>query len=66
MTRLMRHCIVPGAVVSCPLRAGEDEDFSHLFFMCPIVQEACREGVVPRIIVSSDEAFLSSLIDGSF
>ena len=50
----------------CPLCAGEDEDCPHLFFTCPIVQEAWRAAGVARLVVSSDEAFWRSLIDGSF
>ena len=50
----------------CPLYAGEDEDCPHLFFTCPIVQEAWRAAGVARLVVSSCKAFWSSLIDGSF
>ena len=66
MTRVIRRHIVPGAVVSCSLCAGEDKDCSHLFFTCPIVQEAWRTGGVAHLVASSDEVFWSSLIDGSF
>ena len=45
---------------------GGDEDCSHLFFTCPIVQEAWRAAGVARLVASSDKAFWSSLIDGSF
>ena len=66
MTRVMRRRMVPGADVCCPLCAGEDEDCRHLFFTCPIVQEAWRAAGIARLVVSSNEAFWSSLINGSF
>ena len=37
-----------------------------MFFTCPIVQEAWRAAGIARLVVSSDEAFWISLIDGSF
>ena len=66
MTKVIRHRIFPRAIVCCPLCAGEDEDCPHLFFTCPIVQEAWRAAGAARLVASSDEAFWSSLIDGSF
>ena len=65
MTRVILRCMVLGAVVSCPLCAGEDEDCSYLFFMCLIVQEAWQAVGIARLVASLDEAFWSSLIDGS-
>ena len=66
MTRTMQRLLVPGAVVSCPLCDGEEDDGSHLFFTCPMVQEAWWTAGVARLVVSSDETFWRSLIDGSF
>ena len=66
MTRAMRHRLFPGAVVNCPLCDGEVEDCSHLFFTCPMVQEAWRTAGVARLVASSDEEFRSSLIYISF
>ena len=60
MTRAMRHHLVPGAIMNCPLCDGEIEDCSHLFFTCPMVQEAWRTSGAARPTVSSDEEFWSS------
>ena len=62
----MRHRLFPGAVMNCPLCDGEEEDCSHLFFTCPMVQEAWQTAGVARLVTSSDEEFWSSLIDRSF
>ena len=66
LTRAMRHRFVPGAITNCPLCDGEIEDCSHLFFTCPMVQEAWRTSGAARPTVSSDEEFWSSFIDSSF
>ena len=66
MTRAMRHRLFPVAVVNCPLCDGEVEDCSHLFFTCPMVQEAWWTAGVAHLVASSDEEFWSSLIDSSF
>ena len=65
VTRVMRRRMIPGAIVSFLLCAGEDEDCSHLFFACPMVQEAWRAAGVARLVVSSDKAFWNSLIDSA-
>ena len=66
MTRAMRHRLVLGAIMNCPLCDGEIEDCSHLFFTCPMVQEAWRTSGAARPTVSSDVEFWSSFIDNSF
>ena len=52
--------------MSCSLCDGEEEDYSHLFFRCSMVQEAWRAAGVACLVASSDEAFWSSLKDDSF
>ena len=42
------------------------EDCSHLFFQCPLAQEAWRGAAVARLSVTSEETFWSSLLGGSF
>ena len=54
MTRAMRHRLVPGAIMNCPLCDGEIEDCSHLFFTCPMVQEAWRTSGAARPTLSLD------------
>ena len=49
-----------------PAMCWEVEDCPHLFFTCLIVQEAWRAAGVAGLVASSEEAFWSSLIDGSF
>ena len=66
MTRAMCHRLVPGAIMNCPLCDGEIEDCSHLFFTCPMVQEAWRTSGAARPTVSSGVEFWSSFIDNSF
>ena len=66
MTRVICPRMFPRAVMCCLLCAGEDEDYPHLFFMCPIEQEAWRAVGVACLVTSSDKAFWSSLIDRSF
>ena len=57
---------VSGAVVSCPLCDGEEEDCFHLFFTCPMVHEAWRAAGVAHLVAFSNKAFWSSLVDSSF
>ena len=39
MTRAMHRRLFPGAVMSCPLCDGEEEDCSHLLFTCLMVRK---------------------------
>ena len=42
MTRVVHQRMLPARPVSCPLCDGGPEDCSHLFFQCPLAQEAWR------------------------
>ena len=66
MTRVARQRMFPDSPVSCPLCGGCPEDCSHLFFQCPLAQEAWRGAAVARLSVTSEETFWSSLLGGSF
>ena len=57
MTRVIRRRMVPRAIVSCPHCVGEDEDCSHLFFTCPLAQEAWKAAGVAWLVASSNETF---------
>ena len=57
--------LVLGAVMSCPL-SDEEEDCFHLFFTSLMVQEAWWAAGFAGLVATSDEAFWSSLINGSF
>ena len=53
-------------LLCCPLCGGGPEDCSHLFFQCPLAQEAWRGAAVARLSVTSEETFWNSLLGGSF
>ena len=42
MTRVARQRMFPDSPVCCPLCGGGPEHCSHLFFQCPLAQEAWR------------------------
>ena len=65
-TRVARQRMFPDSPISCPLCGGGPEDCSHLFFQCPLAQEAWRGAAVARLSVTSEETFWSSLLGGSF
>ena len=66
MTRVARQRMFPDSPVSCPLCGRGPEDCSHLFFQCPLAQEAWRGATVARLSMTSEETFWSSLLEGSF
>ena len=66
MTRAVRQRMLPDTLGSFPLCDGGAEDCSHLFFQCPLAQEAWRVATVVRLSVTSEEAFWSSLSGGFF
>ena len=57
MTRVARQRMFPDSPVCCPLCGGGPEDCSHLFFQCPLAQEAWRGAAVARLSVTSEETF---------
>ena len=65
MTRVLRQRMYPDSPVNCPLCNQGVEDCDHLFFQCPLAQEAWQSISVVRLDTRSAEAFWTS-ISGSF
>ena len=61
MMRALRQRMTLNSPVECPLCAGAVEDYSHLFFVCPLAQAVWQAVNVDRLLVSSEEAFWRSL-----